>query len=351
MSGNSNPSINSPASSNHKLDTLIGDDAIIAANLLQEFNDRQARHISVSSTNSLSVQYVPHSPTPSVQELPSPPPLRVRITTEGVAHYPPISPGSAVTLLRMEDDSLTNTTRAIANGLIATIHRHSAVANQRLAESRRRINQLQGTVHTREAEIRRIRSSNAAPEMPAGYERNGGRVDIQVSSHGGENIVARWIRLMGNGEVVARAGERANEPEYVVSLYLPSDYSTRPTALLPPWFLELLQASGGAYHTLAEAARGLEHPAAFAEVERYRRHHMHRAELEVARRAIIANIDKEDNTLQGIEHRMEAYGLHKHLAALEGRMDIRQELPGRNNFVTRRTNSCRHRRGGPGGPL
>src|SRR5216684_288444 len=294
MSRNSNPSINSPASTNHELDTLVGDDAIIAANLLQEFNDRQARHISVSSTDSSSVQHVPHSPTPSVQELPSPPGLRVCLTTEGVGHYPPISPGSATTLLRMEDSSLTDTTRAVTHGLIATIERRSTVADQCLAESRRRINQLQGTVHAREAEIRRIRNNNVAPEIPASFERNGGRVDIQVSSHGGENVIARWIRLMGNGEVIARAGERDDEPEYVVSLYLPSDYSTRPTALLPPWFLELLQANGGAYHTLAEAACGLEHPAAFAEVERYRRHHTHRAELEVARRAIIADIEKED---------------------------------------------------------
>src|SRR6266851_2000343 len=210
MPGNSNLSINSPASTDHELDTLVGDDAIIAANLLQEFNDRQARHISVSSTDSL-VQYVPHSPTPSVQELPSPPPLRLRIAAEGVAHYPPIPPGAAATLLRMEDDSLTDNAQAVANSLISTIHRRSAVADQRLAESRRRINQLQGMVHAREAEIRHIRSSNATPDMPAGYERNGGRVDIQVSSHGGENIITRWIRVMGNGEVVARAGERANE--------------------------------------------------------------------------------------------------------------------------------------------
>src|SRR5216683_3112367 len=122
MSGNSSPSIHSPASTNHEHDTLVGDDAIIATNLLQEFNDWQAHHISVSSTDS-SVQYVPHSPTPSVQELPSPPALRVRLTTEGVGHYPLISPGSAATLLHMEDDSLTDTTRAVAHGLIMTIQR------------------------------------------------------------------------------------------------------------------------------------------------------------------------------------------------------------------------------------
>src|SRR6266851_7678079 len=120
---------------------------------------------------------------------------------------------------------------------------------------------------------------------------------------------------MGNSEVLTRAGERADEAEYVVSLYLPSDYSQRPTTSLPPWFLELLQARGGAYHTLAEAACGLEHPAAFAEVERYSRHHMRRTELEVACRVITADIDKEDDTLQGIEHHMEAYRLHEHLAA------------------------------------
>src|SRR5216683_5615620 len=132
MSGNSNPSINSPASTSHELDTLVREDTIIATNLLQGFNDRQARHISVSSTDSL-VRYIPHSPTPSVQEVASPPLLRVCLTTEGVGHYPPISPRSAATLLRMEDDNLTDTTRAVAHGLIATIQRRSTVADQRIA--------------------------------------------------------------------------------------------------------------------------------------------------------------------------------------------------------------------------
>src|SRR5712671_4399504 len=159
MSRNSNPSINSPASTSHELDTLVGEDTQFATNILQEFNDCQAHHISVLSTDS-SVQYVPHSPTPSVQEVSSPPPLRVRITTDGVGHYPPISPGSAETLLRMEDNNLTATTRAVAHGLISTIQRRSTVADQHLAEARHRINNLQGTVHAREAKIHRIRNAN-----------------------------------------------------------------------------------------------------------------------------------------------------------------------------------------------
>jgi len=99
-------------------------------------------------------------------------------------------------------------------------------------------------------------------------------VDIQVSSHGGENVITRWIWVMGNGEVVARAGEHADKPEYVVSLYLLSDYLLQPTTTLPQWFVELLQAKGGPYHTLAEVACGLEHPTAYAEVERYSCRHL-----------------------------------------------------------------------------
>src|SRR5712671_4523206 len=116
MFRNSNLSINSPASTNHELDTLVREDAQFTTNLLQEFNNRQTRHISISSTD-LSVQYVLHSPTPSVQEAASLPPLRVRIATDGMGHYPPISPGSAETLLRMEDNDLTDTAHAVAYGL------------------------------------------------------------------------------------------------------------------------------------------------------------------------------------------------------------------------------------------
>src|SRR5713101_31792 len=136
MSGNSNLSINSPASTTHELDTLIGEDAQFATNLLQEFNDYQTHHISISSTDSL-VQYVPHSPTPSVQEATSPPLLRVCITTDGMGHFPPISPRSAKTLLRMEDSDLTDTARAVVYGLISTVRRRTTLSDQCLGEARR----------------------------------------------------------------------------------------------------------------------------------------------------------------------------------------------------------------------
>ena len=204
------------------------------------------------------------SPTPSVQEV-TPPPLHVRIhhPPRG-GPYPPISPGTAETVLRMEDEELTDTARAVSFGLCTTIRRRTAIAQQHLAESRANVNRLQGIVDQREAEIRRLRNRARNVEMPGTFERNNGRVNAQIPDQAGNLILATWIRIMGNGEVLARAGEHGDEPEYVVSLYLDPDYSRDPTAPMGQWFQALLQSNGGAYHTMAEAARHLDNPAAYA---------------------------------------------------------------------------------------
>ncbi len=111
---------------------------------------------------------------------------------------------------------------------------------------------------------------------------------------------------MGNGEVVARAREHRDKPEYVVSLYLQADYSHCPTTPLAPWFVELLQTRGGPYHTLAEEAPALNNPTTYAKVKQYHHHHERHVELKVDRQAIITKIKQEDDALQGIESHMEA---------------------------------------------
>ncbi len=158
--------------------------------------------------------------------------------------------------------------------------------------------------------------------MPSTFKCNRGQVDIQVSSQNGENVLTQWIQVMGNSEVIAQAGENADKPKYVVSLFLPADYSQCPTSPLPQWFIKLLQSRGGPYHTLAEVARALEHPTAYAEVKCYCCHHERHAELEVNRRAIIAEMEQEDDALSSIEHHMEGWGIHECLAHLEGHLDI-----------------------------
>ena len=184
--------------------------------------------------------------------------------------------------------------------------------------------------------------------MPAAFQRNEGWRNIQVSNTDGDIVVARWIHFLGNGEVVARAGEAVDEPEYVVSLYLESDYSQRPSSPMPSWFLDLLNANGHPYHTLAEAAHSLDDPAAFAEVERYRRHYDKKLELEAECRALAADIKLERERIEAARFRMEAYQLHDKLTNLENRHDIQD----RDNFrPIRRQNSRRFRNTGPGGPV
>jgi len=133
MLGNSNPSINSPAlprTQNNESPTLIGEDTAFATRLFKEFNDQQTCHILVSSTNSL-VQYVPHSPTPSIQEVTSPPLLCIHIAADSVSHHPPISPGLAKTILHIEvSNNFNDTTCAVAYGLISTVCQQMAVTDK-----------------------------------------------------------------------------------------------------------------------------------------------------------------------------------------------------------------------------
>jgi len=104
------------------------------------------------------VQYVPHSPTPSIQEV-SPPPLRVRVNPppEG-GPYAPLSPGSAETLIRLSGDEFSEIARTVAYGLAATVERCTTIAAQQLTATRTRINHLAGALETRDEEIRRLRA-------------------------------------------------------------------------------------------------------------------------------------------------------------------------------------------------
>src|SRR5216683_1806765 len=167
MSSNSNLSINSLASTHHgsPTTTAIGEDAAFTTQLLMEFNNCQARHISILSTNS-SIQYVPHSPTPSVQEVASPPPLQVHIAPNGIGHYPPISPGTAETILHMEDSSdLHDTMHAVTYSLISTVRQHTAAGDQKLTRARHCINQLTRAVHNHEAKIHHLRDRMGNVDM------------------------------------------------------------------------------------------------------------------------------------------------------------------------------------------
>ncbi len=119
MLENSNPSNNSPMSTRHAspTTTCINNNASFATQLLNEFNAQQECHILVSLAS--SVQYVPSSPTLSMQEVASPPPLHVCINPNPNAPHPSMSPSIAKMILCMDQgDDLQTTAHAIAYSLI-----------------------------------------------------------------------------------------------------------------------------------------------------------------------------------------------------------------------------------------
>jgi hypothetical protein len=121
-----------------------------ATAIIQSYNDRQQSEDLV--------QYVLHSPTPSIQEV-SPPLLRVHINPppEGES-YVPLSPRSAETLIRLSGDEFSEIARTVAYGLAATVERRTAIAAQQLTAACTRINHLAGALKTRDEEIHRLRA-------------------------------------------------------------------------------------------------------------------------------------------------------------------------------------------------
>jgi hypothetical protein len=218
-----------------------------------------------------SIQYIPHSPTPSVQEV-SPPPLRVCLNPSEGEPYAPLSPGSAETLICLSGDEFSEIARTVAYGLAATVERCTTIAAQQLTAARTRINHLAGALETRDKEIRHLRARAGHVNMLHDFELNNGRVDTQIPSHQGGNVLAKWIKVLGSGEVIARAGEDPDEPEYVVPLHLATDYSPGDVNTMPYWCEELLQSNGAAFFALAMAVRAMDLTAS-AEVKRYHHHH------------------------------------------------------------------------------
>jgi hypothetical protein len=129
---------------------------------------------------------------------------------------------------------------------------------------------------------------------------------------------------LGSGEVVARAGEEADEAEYVVPLYLPTDYSRGELDTMPYWCKELLQSTGAPFFTLAMVVYRLDLMAS-AEVKWYQCHHQWHSQLEADRQAIITEIEWEDKELISIHHHLEGWQLHEQVTHLQHQCDILPE--------------------------
>ena len=212
----------------------------------------------------------------------------------------------------------------MAYGLAATVERHTTIAAQQLTAARTCINHLAGALETRNEEIRHLRARAGHTNMPHDFELNNGCVDAQIPSQQGGNVLAKWIKVLGSGEVVARAGEDPDKPEYMIPLHLVTDYSPGDVDTMPYWCEELLQSNGAAFFALAMAVRAMDLTAS-AEVKRYHHHHERRAQLEADRRAIITEIEREDKELTSICHRLEGWQLYERVGHLQYRHDLIRE--------------------------
>ena len=62
-------------------------------------------------------------------------------------------------------------------------------------------------------------------DVPEGFERNEGNVDVSCPTSTRQFITPMWVRRRGDGEVEMRAGREGEEPTYVAELFLEPNYS------------------------------------------------------------------------------------------------------------------------------
>jgi hypothetical protein len=159
--------------------------------------------------------------------------------------YPPISPGSAETILLLDplltlDSAVSTTIWATAFGLISTIRQRTANSAQKLQEAEHKIAHLKAINLQRQADNRQPRARLGLLTVPPGFECNQGRVAATVPTGGGQMVVPEWIRSVGNGQVELLAGREPGEPTYVIELFLRPNYTETTTDTAAPWFLALL---------------------------------------------------------------------------------------------------------------
>jgi hypothetical protein len=90
----------------------------------------------------------------------------------------------------------------VAYGLAATVERHTTITAQQLTTACTRINHLAGALETHNKEICHLRAQAGNANMPHDFELNNGRINTQIPSQQGGNMLVRWIKVLGSGEVV-----------------------------------------------------------------------------------------------------------------------------------------------------
>jgi hypothetical protein len=261
----------------------------------------------------------PASSTPSSPRLPIPfnPVVASPADVATLApNYVPVSPQTAVNILATQPD-LNETVRAIAYGLVSTVHRRE-VAHALETKERDGTNRVLQERLKKYAE--KIDRDFFLPDCPDGFELNERRVTTQIPVGEGYFVDAKYVRLRDDGRALLRAGKDHNKDSYAVELYLSPDYSSACTAEpLPCWFNTLLNSPTPAFHTLRTAVANLEHWEASAELEQFRRLDDHLRHLRDELAIVQSEVHLVEDDLAACRHRIEAARIPSKIPNLEGR--------------------------------
>jgi hypothetical protein len=151
----------------------------------------------------------PASTTPSSPRLPIPfnPVADAETIAQLAPNYTPVSPQTAINILATQPD-LNETVRAIAYGLVSTVHRRE-VAHALETKERDETNRtLQKKL---KAYADKIDRDFFLPGCPDGYEPNDRHVSTLIPVAGGFSIPAKFVRLRDDGRVLLLLGKEQNE--------------------------------------------------------------------------------------------------------------------------------------------
>ena len=185
-----------------------------------------------------------------------------------LAHnYTPISLQTAVNILATQPD-LNETVRAIAYGLVSTVHCRKVTHALKTKECDKTNRVLQEKLKKYAEKIDR---EFFLPGWPDSYEPNDGCVSTLIPVGEGFFVPAKFVKLRDDGRVLCLPRKEHHKDPYAVELFLTPNYSSQDVAEpIPVWFNTLLNGPTPAYHTLQRAVANLDDWNATAEVEHYR---------------------------------------------------------------------------------
>jgi hypothetical protein len=231
-------------------------------------------------------------------------------------NYTPVSLQTVVNILATQPN-LNETVRAIAYGLVSTVHRCEVAHALETKECNETNQALQKKL---KAYMDKIDCDFFLPGCPDGYKPNDGHISTLIPVGEGFSVPAKFVRLRDDGRVLLLPGKEQNEGPYAADLYLSPDYSSQDVAEpIPIWFNTLLNGPTPAFHTLCRAVADLDDWNATAEIEQFRHQDDQLRHLCDELAIIQAKVHLAEDDLTACHYCIEATCIPSHIPDLEGR--------------------------------